>query len=44
MRIKFYQKPTSIKVFATLDVDTDNYDDELSWIAEILGCEWWEVD
>ena len=38
MKYLFYQSQTSARPFATLTVDASDYDEEIEWIAEILGC------
>lgn len=38
MKYLFYQTQTSVRPFATLTVDASYYDEEIDWIAEILGC------
>ena len=43
MEIKFYRTNTSIKPYATLIVEEDSLNDEISWIANILNCIEWET-
>lgn len=38
MKYLFYQTQTSVRPFATLSIDASDYDEEIGWIANILGC------
>ena len=38
MIVKFFKTPTSIRPYATLQVDEDTLDEEIDWIANILNC------
>lgn len=38
MKYLFYQTQTSVRPFAILTVDASDYDEEIEWVAEILGC------
>lgn len=44
MIVKFFKTETSLRPFATLQIDEDTLDEELSWVAEVLGCLWWETE
>jgi hypothetical protein len=39
MKYLLYQNQTSVRPFATLIIDSSEYDEEIEWIAEILGCD-----
>lgn len=44
MKIDFYKTKTSAKKFATIKIYEEELDEEIEWLTEILGCQWWEID
>lgn len=44
MKIDFYQTISSAKKYATIEIYDEELDEEIAWLAEILGCQWWEID
>lgn len=44
MKIDFYQTETSSKKYATIEIYDEELYEEIAWLAEILRCQWWEID
>jgi hypothetical protein len=44
MKIDFYKTKTSAKKYATIEIYEEELDEEIEWLAEILGCKKWEID
>lgn len=40
MKIDFYKTETSSKKYATIEIYDEELDEEIAWLAEILGCQW----